>query len=114
MNEITRLDIYWITRLDMIQGAMSLAVGLLGAAAIILTVIGGMMRSDGAREEGTKLQRHLRWILPFAVVLGLGVVLIPTTKEAIAIIVIPRIANGQEVRGVIEWITEQKKEADSR
>lgn len=114
--------IYWLTRLDAVNtlGVVCVFFGLIVLTAAV--VVGAIMRSDGDEAAGLRLHvaaRRWIWIIP---AFGAAVTtFVPTTREAAAIIVIPAVANSEDVRGLgadvvtlaREWIEELKpKETD--
>jgi hypothetical protein len=96
---ITSWDIYWITRLD--------GIGLLCGAifftalmsAVVWVFLMGPMEMWGDHKESQP--RYLRYLYA-TVGTGLAVLIIgtfiPTTKEASAIYLIPKIANNEQVQ----------------
>lgn len=115
---ITPSTIYWLTRLD--------AVNILG---IILTVFGGafsiivwlavcMFRCcEDAAEKALSLE-IVEWTMRIMAVGIFIVCFIPTTKEAAAMIVIPRIANSESVQqlgeGIVTLAQDWLKELSSK
>lgn len=102
---ITPSDIYWLTRLDVINVMLLILTALtcIGAAFVGM---GYLMFSADKDEEG-----YSRWLgklaAKIAIVCGIFAalaVLTPTTKEAAAIIVIPRIANSESVQQLGEGV----------
>jgi len=93
--EITEWTIYWITRLDNIRTALGIVLGI---SVIPMFVMLGVFWTD---DEMEKLHRIRKWILSWIIIL-LIVVFIPSTKDMIAIKVIPPVVNNEEVRKMPE------------
>ena len=90
---ITMWDVYWITRLDAIVG-LSVAVALVSVFAIFLLAMIG----DTAQDE---LFYYKKWIVSLAITLILSVAsacMVPSTKEVVAIYMIPKVANNEQVQ----------------
>lgn len=122
---ITPSDVYWITRFDGLRGLFSsvAAVAFLGSAALL--IIGCIQRCEtrienvnneswsykwapdkDAIERGKLLHRQLRWSIPILLVAASAQALIPTTKEAVAMVVVPKIANNEDLQGLgSEFVT---------
>lgn len=111
--EITSLSLYLITRLDGIKILLTVASAMSVAASLVLLVgIADVMGSD--------LQlRNLKpviWGGIVSVILVVAIVLTPTTKEAAAIYLVPKVANSQEVKQTcgelynlaVDWLHELK------
>lgn len=86
-------EIYWLTRLDSIQGFFITALAIGAAVTVICWVI--KMVCSALADDGTKVEENktyvrnakanLRWSIP-AFVLGLlGVCFVPTSKDALLI-----------------------------
>lgn len=135
MNEVvTPSDIYWMTRMDNICTAAGFFVAISGVATVGLGLIGASMKEaityrsgvekpdNESRAIGALLHRQLRWVVPVFVVSVLAAILVPTTKEAIAIVVIPKIANNESVQGIgedlvntaREWIEELRPQNNNK
>lgn len=115
-NEIvSQSTVYWITRLDAIQGMFIglMALGLL--AGTIIYLVGVVPWENARRYEGPEAKKQEAELIDAArkkfrrigvplfcvgAVSVLGVVLTPSTKDAVAIAVIPAIANNQDVQGL--------------
>lgn len=99
---ITASEIYWILKLDDIQGLLILLTVLVGAYCLAMVVLLGLARGiayDDKKEEKTMkfCAKQLFITVPvFAVLLLIGT-LIPSTKQMAAIKVIPAIANSEIV-----------------
>lgn len=82
--EITHSLIYWITRLDGIQC-------LLGVGGVFVIIIGLMMYIED------KKKYWVRTIVT-GIVMVIITVFIPSTKQMCAILVIPKVANNENVQ----------------
>ena len=115
---ITPSHLYWITRLDRINEALLVlfTLSFMALFAAAAAFANGVVDED---EESKRIGR--RW-MPRAVlavcVIGALRSLVPTTREAAAIVVVPRIANSETVATldeglktlVAEWIEELRPE----
>lgn len=115
---ITPSTIYWLTRLDNLGAAtlsLALVCAIVGTIAIFLNMVSWESEDDD-KGFGTGIK-----MLVFAVAMLVATVFIPTTKEAAAMLVIPKIANSESVQqlgdGIVDlanqWLKElaPKKEA---
>ena len=93
--------IYWITRLDAISTALVVVVAITGSIGAIAAVVSFFI---GADEHDDVLYFFRKWPIKLAAlawpVLLLLCCLIPSTKEAAAIYLIPKIANNEQVQQV--------------
>lgn len=93
-NEIvSQSTVYWITRLDAVNWTLQgiVAMGLI--AGLFLVAFGHI-------EEEPKVSKCGKRALTVAAIATLALILTPTTKQAVAIAVIPAIANNQDVQGL--------------
>ena len=121
---ITAWDIYWITRLDMV-GDMFFLFSFIGAFA----VLGVFMYNNMALEiEGadlfTSCKKCVRIYIVGATILCLATIILPSTKEFVAIYAIPAIVNNEDVQEIPqntakfindklkEWMDEVGNEAE--
>jgi uncharacterized membrane protein len=101
---ITGWDIYWITRLDGINGTLSVFVALAVTALICTALFYGMWINTGYLtndDKNTHWGWYKKWLISLSfliIALSLLVTFIPTTKEAAAIYLIPKIANNEQVQ----------------
>ncbi len=106
---ISPSDIYWITRCDAINSMflwfiIPIAITcVITAIVTILTYDSTVWRSDDIKDQ--KRIRHngkttLKWLIPIFTILVFANGATPTTREAIAIVVIPKIANNEQVQGL--------------
>lgn len=124
---ITPSMIYWITRMDAINGG---AWGIMVIAAIIsatLFIVGTGLATKGkgyysesedyvrqVNEYGRKLLRKSCLMAILFLAMLLAIVFTPTTKQTAAMYVIPAIANNEKLRDTgdklyelaVEWINE--------
>ena len=127
---ITPTQMYWLTRLDVINAALAVALALLSVVIFVMTMVGAALRDYSRNEEenatGKKLHKvAIRLVFPWLLSLAC-LVFVPTTKEAAAIIIVPAVANSEKAQKVgnklydltMEWMnelrltTEHKGEAD--
>lgn len=105
--------IYWLTRLDALNGLGLVLLMGGGFAAGLALFIGGI-------EEEPDIARIGRRLVPLPIIGGLLLTFAPTTKEAAAIIVLPAVANSEEFQGLgadlvdlaREWVKELKPTED--
>ena len=122
--------VYWITRLDAIRN-VSIGVAIsLAITVIVLFIVGFSYCGDNtSTQEDKKIQRQYRrvaarCVCPLVFLLFL-ITFIPSTKEACAIYLIPKIVNNEQVQKVPEnalkllnakfeeWIDEQIGDTDA-
>src|SRR5208282_6447669 len=89
---MTEMQMYWLTRLDGIKSFFDIIYffGVVGSTIIL----GAVFATDGECWKP-------KWFfltIPIFVIGIVGGVLIPTTKEMAAILVIPKIVNNQKVQ----------------
>lgn len=111
---ITPSTIYWLTRLDAMKDltvSLLLISLLLGATGLV-----GFVASTVSEGELTNLfgRRFCRTVLAMFIAALLGMTFLPTTKEMAAIIVVPRIANSENIQqlgdGIVNLAQEWMKE----
>ncbi len=111
---ITSGLIYWISRLDTLQGVFTIAGFITFVTLIILGILIGMATAecDDANEKAFKLVFKKTAII--SIIAIFGAILIPTSKEMAATIVIPKIANSEQLQNIgdgiynlaLEWMEE--------
>ncbi len=127
---ITETEMYWITRLDNIHTLFTvftvISSIICGGGLFIRFMINLMAdKSKGEGEPFMGSTRVLPWIMPpLVLIFSSCLVFIPTTKEYVAIKVVPLIVNNQDVQGIGKeivdlaknWLEELKpiKERDKR
>lgn len=102
---ITENQIYWILKLDDIQGVLFLLIVLIGLYCLTMAVFWGVAKGISydydEKEEAEKAMafcaKQFFITLPVFVVLLLTAAFIPSTKQMAAIKVIPAIANSEIV-----------------
>jgi uncharacterized membrane protein len=122
---IDESSMYWLTRLDHIHNALLLVNFVCFIALIATSVVGCVMKSvpsaPGDIDVGKYLHKYVALpSLVFFVIFGSLTVFIPTTKEMVAIKVIPAIANNTDLQGVgqdmvvlaKEWLNELRPKSD--
>lgn len=126
---ITTSQMYWLTRLDGIVTLLSLLASFFCVVSVIMFVSGrcdctavkqwswDTDKSIAARHEfGRKQCKAGLVMFPVGVLLYVLLVMVPTTKQMAAILVIPRIANSEKVQQAgnklydlaVEWMDELK------
>ena len=98
---ITPMQIYWILKLD----AIHMASDFMFFAGLLLTLVcgfGTLIFSDDYSYKIAKCFRNIViWVgVPLAVIGGLASTFIPTTKQMVAIHVVPAIANNERVQNI--------------
>jgi hypothetical protein len=90
---ITLWDIYWITRLD--GACLFLTFG-----AVISPIAALMCMLFGELEEGSvwHFRKSIITLISLVVVFSLLRVFLPSTKEAVAIYMVPKIVNNEQVQ----------------
>lgn len=99
---ITGFDIYLLTRLDAVNilfGIIATVSGLGLVVTLIICIFGKIEDDDRTAETGGKLARIF---IPLSILSALCLTLIPSTKEAAAIYLIPKVVNNAQVQQVPE------------
>jgi hypothetical protein len=103
-GDMTWQDVYWLTRFDAINTAMTVMCVAFGITAIVLLIIGLINRYDGYSAEDIKLGAR---VLKIATGFGVATlatmllfVFIPTTKEAAVIYILPKVVNNEQVQKI--------------
>ena len=94
---ITPMTVYWITRVDDIQGTFL----LLGGISLVVVVVGitmGAIASDLDYDEKFNWSLFKWFFVP--IVCGAFAALIPSSRDLAAMYVIPKIANNQKVQEI--------------
>jgi hypothetical protein len=102
---ISGWDIYWITRLDSIGYLLGIGGLTLALLGLVIAGITLGMASDACsdEEEWKPFKRFIKRSLGFAVFGAISMIFntfIPTTKEAAAIYLIPRITANEDVQQI--------------
>ena len=117
---ITPVQMYWLTRLDMLCGMFGLVLVVSLVTTVVLAVLGGSLRAEHDKDEAeweTGKRLHVVMVpicLATSLLFGTLRSLTPTTAEMAAIIVVPKIVNNEKVRDVgsrlydlaVEWMDE--------
>ena len=117
---ITESTIYWITRMDYLQGfALTVSITICVCCFVGVMASSIIKYVSNYEDDVKKAKRAFRWFLPSVLVssvLVFGAMLIPSTKEICAIKAIPVIVNNKQVQELPnkvvelanEWIEELK------
>lgn len=128
---ITSSFMYWITRLD----SICCVVGVFSSISIVFAIATAIpiaieyyswadcerkYRDDINDTSIPALRRVFLWLASVGVILLVANVFIPTTKEAAAIIVVPKIANSESVAEIstavkdtaVKWLKETATEVE--
>lgn len=109
--EITPFTVYLISRLtplyEFVTALCVVSVAALGVGSIAFLVM--TADSDLEAETQRAILRWLRWMVSASIVFGALMVAIPSTKDAAAMVVLPRIANSQSVRELGDAVVELAK-----
>ena len=115
-------EVYLVTRCDAVHAAFMIctivSVMVLGTAWLIYSlacIMGAEELSPKEKANGDRIIKRLTWwMAPLLLVLSLGTMAVPTTKQAAAIWVIPRLTSPQvqaeagEFYGLAkEWLAQQ-------
>lgn len=125
---ITPVQMYWLTRLDMLCGMFVFVFIVSVLTALAFTVAGCVLRGECAvTEQGWRTGRRLHVVmvpicLAMSLLFGMLRSFTPTTAEMAAIIVVPKIANNEKVQDVgnklynltVEWMDELKPKKERR
>lgn len=100
--EITSASVYWITRLDSLKDVVSI-LSIISAIGVFFGVLFGPMILDCCNGETMNPKVFWKWVKVLGCI-GLGSALVyaisPTSKEAAAIYLIPKIANNEKVQAI--------------
>lgn len=103
MLALTEMNVYWITRLDGFQAAASV-IGALGTLAALIFLIVSIV--FWYEEENAGMFKTALPLFFVPLLLILGSLFIPTTKEMCAIKAIPMIVNNEEVQEIPDKVLE--------
>lgn len=91
--------IYWITRLDSIESVLSVTLGVLIVAVLILGTIMCMIEYDNDEIPAFIKKVFKVSLIIIAITVPLCI-FIPSTKEICAIYLIPKVVNNEEVKKI--------------
>lgn len=106
---MTWQQVYWITRLDAINGLFRAMAILSFIAAMVFFCAGRIIRDCWSSEDEiikrarTSAAIWMRRMIPVsiaALIFTVLTVLLPTTKEATAIYIIPKVMNNEQVQNI--------------
>lgn len=99
---VTTSTIYWLTRLDYIHGFFIAVSVILGSASITLLVAYMVSKLDSlsSGSDQTVPGKLTAGLFGMTLIVTVCSLLVPTTKEAAAMIVVPRLVNSETVRGL--------------
>ena len=110
---LTAWEVYWVIQADQI--AKVLAVSAIAASVVMAVGLIPLFLSFCENEISAKAAHWIRhaWFLfcPLTVLLITATSLMPTTKSVSAIIILPAVANGQDVAGQANEICELANQA---
>lgn len=127
MDIITGCQLYWLTRCDEIKALIEPGFGwglfwFVSTVALLISTIAGMA-TEGSHETSEeydifriataakRISKPVCIVLSALIILGATIsVLIPTTKEMAAIVVIPKVANSQPVQDIGQGIVDLAKD----
>ena len=101
---ISAWTIYWITRLDEISILLTISFVLIAIVTVFFCFSWVANRDDYERQyhNGVEKQKTavglLKWLVPVLIAVGLTNALIPNTKQAAAMYVLPAIVNSDAVQ----------------
>ena len=97
---ITPSIVYWITRLDNLFGLFIPVEVVSVLASIFLAIAALCTNAEGEVRTYNLIKKVLYFVIPVPIVVGIILVLMPTTKEAAAMYIIPKIANNENVQDI--------------
>ncbi len=116
---ITSWDIYWITRLDSVHTSVALFIALLGCALFAFLGFGACDKGNFFYYKKSLIATAFIFVMSI-----ISITFIPSTKEACAIYLIPKIANNEQMQKLPdnaakllnvkmeEWINDTLKEKE--
>ena len=101
MELITSTQIYWLSRLNALN-SLFIMLSIVGSLATIAgtLIMFAMYPSCDDREADMMKKVVTRILAPLSVIGILGMIFVPTTREAAAIIAIPAVVNNPQVQSV--------------
>lgn len=118
---ITENEVYWITRMDYFQIGAFVITGILSGIALVWFVVVSIIHGDSTGDDKVLAGKHMKRSfigLVVFVMLIIGALFIPSTKEMCAIKFGPMILNDKDVQEiptravdlVNEWLDELRPE----
>lgn len=126
---LTSGDIYWITRLDSMNDTLGGFIVLLSVVIAVLFFIwmfSSIAGSDCGEDDDNNIRarkciKPMIWLNIALVLVIVAKVFVPTTKEAAAMVVLPKIVNNEKVQQIpdkvldlgLSWLEELKPKKDT-
>jgi len=118
---MTEMELYWLLKLDHIRSFFETSVFVLFLGGLILLLVVSINLSEGNIESKKWLFIPMSMLL-MALLSGISVALIPTTKQMACIVVLPKIINDEQVREIPSkivdladsWIDELKPKQEEK
>lgn len=121
MTMITTSQMYWLTRMDIVNEVCSCILLILILLVPFFAFVGYMIAdsfsSDSRCAYVSWLKKYVILLWLFALMISTSVIIfMPTTKEMAAILIVPKIANSEKVQTVgnklydlaVEWMDNLK------
>ncbi len=113
---MTESTVYWVVMMDNISMAIYLLFGMSLLAALITAVVAGSLADSGDDKDTFTMIKAFGVCCAFSLVCLVGVALVPDTKQAAAIYVLPRVVNNEQLQQLPnkllelsnEWLDELK------
>ena len=114
MTTITPSFIYWITRLDYFN-AISMIFAFISGVGLIISIVGLLNTTYSEDKNGILIScKGLRMSVPIFFITILFLTFLPTTKEACAMYIIPKVANNENIQNIskefydlaLDWMKE--------
>ena len=117
--EMTPMQMYWLVKLDDIQGLIVGLIVLAGAAfftGIVFRKDAGIYDGEKRCQMLTKSRKILKWSVVMFLSATVALTLLPSTKQMAAMMIVPKIANSEKVQTIgnkvydlaVEWMEELK------
>lgn len=119
---ITTTQMYWLTRLDVLE-TLGVLFAAFGAFLSIFLAFVLTVGADDLKDNVARILRRLLRIMVTAFVIGcLTSAFVPNTKEMAAIWVVPKLANSESVSEIadgiktlaVEWLEELRPGKDGK
>lgn len=96
---ITPWEIYWVLQLDSISTALLTLALVFGLAIVLLGLLWGLASSESEKDAARVCKKLLLGLaVPLFVVGFVGCALLPSTKTAAAMIIVPQIVNSPTIQ----------------